>query len=156
MANRLISTAEFIQKAKRHGVSEIMVSVSYRIDGMSKVRTFDYALMPTTQLGGGRPSPLEGVMGMDPSCWFDDGYKLPVDDWEFLDNCRRFSESEEPKGHAVGRARGFFELMERLDKAGLARQLWGSGIEPILQWAQITMRAGEDPAFKREVDQALG
>ena len=156
MANRVISTAEFINKAKRHGMGELMVSVSYRIDGMSKVRTFDYALMPPMQLGGGRSSPLEGVMGMDPSCWFDDGYRLPVDDWEFLDNCRRFSASDEPKGRALDRARGFFELMERLDQAGLARQLWGSGIQPILQWAEITVRASQDPAFKREADQALG
>ena len=158
---KTITTSEFLAIAKRHGVREVGLNVSYRIDGRDKVRTFDYALMlpvqwPGNPPAGPRPAALEEVIGIDPSCWFDDGYRLPVDDWEFLSNCRRFTDSAEVKGTAIERVRGYLELVQRLKADRFATTIWGAGVEPILQWAQITMQASQDPEFKRQADQALG
>jgi len=158
---KTIATAEFLRIAKRHGVREVGLNISYRIDGRDRVRTFDYALMLPVQWPGNpptgpRPAELADVMGIDPSCWFDDGYRLPVDDWEFISNCRQFTESAEVKGTAIERVRGFFDLLERLDTGGFTKSITGSGVQPILQWAQITMQASQDPTYKRQVDEALG
>ena len=157
---RTISTTEFLAIAKRRGVREVGLNVSYRIDGRDKVRTFDYALMLPVQWPGNpptgpRPADLEEVIGIDTSCWFDDGYRLPVDDWEFLSNCRRFTNSAEVKGTAIERVRGFFDLVQRLDAGGFTKSITGSGVQPILQWAQITLQASQDPEFKRQANQAL-
>ncbi len=159
--SRTIATAEFLAIAKRHGVREVGLNISYRIDARDKVRTFDYALMLPVQWPGNpptgpRPASLEQVIGIDASCWFDDGYRLPVDDWEFLSNCRRFTDSHEVKGTAIERVRGFFELLERLDTGGFTKSITGSGVQPILQWAQITMQASQNAEFKRQADQTFG
>lgn len=158
---KTITTAEFLALAAQHRVREVGLNVSYRIDGRDRVRTFDYALMlpmqwPGNPPTGPRPSALQDTIGIDPSCWFDDGYRLPVDDWEFLSNCRRFTESAEVKGTAIERVRGFFDLLQRLDAGGFTKSITGSGVQPILQWAQITMQASQNPEFKRQADQALG
>jgi len=158
---KTITTSEFLTIAKRHGVREVGLNISYRIDGRDKVCTFDYGLILPVQWPGNpptgpRPVALEGVVGIDASCWFDDGYRLPVDDWEFLSNCRRFTKSAEVKGTAIERVRGFLELHQRLDAGGFTKSITGSGVQPILQWAQITMQASQEPEFKRQADQALG
>ena len=158
---KTIPTAEFLSLAKRSGVREVGLNVAYRLGARDRVQTFDYALMlpiqwPGNPPTGPRPAALEDVIGIDPACWFDDGYKLPVDDWEFLSNCLRFTKSDEPKGHAIDRVRGFFDLMKRLDAGGFTKSITGSGVQPVLQWAQITLKASEDMEFKKQVDQALG
>jgi len=158
---RTISTAEFMRIARGHRVRTLGLNVSFRIDASDRVRTFDYALMLPVQWPGAtsqepRPAALEDVIGIDPSCWFDDGYRLPVDDWDFLANCRRFSSSEERKGTAFERVHGFFDLLQRMEDAGFEKAITGSGVQAILQWAQITMQAAEDPAFRRQADSALG
>lgn len=157
---KLISTAEFLDLAKRHGVREIGLSISFRIDERDRVRTFDYAVMLPVAWPGSpashRPAALEDVSGIDPSCWFDDGYRIPEDDWDFLSSCRRFTKSAEVKGTAIERVRGYVELRQRLEAGGFVPSIFGSGVQQILQWAQITMRASQDPDFKRQADQALG
>jgi hypothetical protein len=157
---RTISTDEFIRLAKLNGVRRVATSVSCRLGARDRVQTFDYALMfpvefpssPATKSA----SALQDVIGVEPACWFDDGYRLPVDGWEALEAYRRFSSSAEPKGTAMKQVEGFFGLLKRVEAAGLDVTFVGSGVEPILQWAQITLRASQDPAFRKEADKALG
>ncbi len=158
---RMIPTAEFLKLAHAHGVETVGVSVAFRIDHRDRVRTFDYALMlpvqwPGAPSQGPRPAALEDVVGIDAACWFEDGYRLPTDDWQVLENCRRFDRSAEPKGKAIHRVIGFFQLLQAIDGMGFGKDITGSNIESILQWAQVTLRAAQDPTFRAEVDAVLG
>lgn len=157
--HKTISTDEYIRLAKANGVRRVAVSVSCRLGARDRVQTFDYALMTPVEFGpsaGRTPAALKDVIGVEPACWFDDGYRLPVDGWEALEAYRRFSTSDEPKGTAMKQVEGFFALLKRVEAAGLEITFFGSGVQPILQWAQITLKASQDPAFKRQADGALG
>jgi hypothetical protein len=166
-----ISTAEFLARARRLGLDQVAISLDYQVGDHGHVQRFNFVLMgPFAQQATAQPGqvdhlselppqlgPLRGVLGRDDegNVWFLDGYRLPAGQ-DFLDGVRRDGLPIGRRVSAEDRVLEFFTLLERLDRAGLQPQIIGSGIGPVVQWAQYTMRAATEPEFREEVERALG
>ena len=80
--------------------------------------------------------PLARVLGRDDdgSHWFD-GPPL-VADRAYLDSIARFHYAGGTKTTARARVAEFFDLLKRIDAAGLRYQLLGSGMRPVIAWLE--------------------
>jgi hypothetical protein len=76
------------------------------------------------------------VLGRDDdgSHWFD-GPPL-VADRAYLDSIARFHYAGGTKTTARARVAEFFDLLKRIDAAGLRYQLLGSGMRPVIAWLE--------------------
>lgn len=162
-----ISTHTFLSQATRAGLQQLALSIAYEVGNDGFVRKFDFVLMgPVEQDSGARPGvvthvhrvpkfigSLVGVLGRDDpgNLWFSDGYRLPVSR-EYLATVRKAGHPIGQRVLAVERVNAFFDLLQRIADAGLQPQIVGSGLKPILQWAEYTHRASHDPGFREEME----
>ena len=80
--------------------------------------------------------PLTRVLGRDDdgTIWFD-GPLLEADR-AYLDSIPCFQQRGGTKTSARERVAEFFDLLKRIDTAGLRFQLLGSGMKPVLAWLE--------------------
>jgi len=170
-APRAMSTDIFLAEARRAGLHQVALSIAYWVDDDGFVRKFDFVLMgPVEQDDDARPGvvthvdhipastgDLAGQLARDDpgNLWFSDGYRIPANR-EYVATVRRAGRPIGQRVRSTERVAAFFDLLQRIDDAGLQPQIVGSGLKPILQWAEYTHRASQDPGFRKELEQALG
>jgi len=147
-----VTTDEFIDRARREGLPFVGVSLAYETDEFGNVRKFDFVLMAPVDTAGAAQTPgtvqhvgdvrfsqgpLARVLGMDDdgTRWFPDGPRLQVAP-AYLSKVRRFTQQGGQQTTARARVGEFFNLLERIDAAGLKFQILGSGLQPLLAWAE--------------------
>ncbi len=145
-----VSTSEFIDRAAAAGLPFVGISLVWQVDEVGNVKKFDFVLMAPVDAEGVSTEatgavqhvrdvrfnlgPLARVLGRDDdgSLWFD-GPPL-VADRAYLDSIARFQPAAGTKTTARARVAEFFDLLKRIDAAGLRFQLLGSGMKPVMAW----------------------
>jgi len=147
-----VSTAEFIDRAAAAGLPFVGVSLVWQVDTSGNVKKFDFVLMAPVDAEGVSADapgvvqhvrdmrfsggPLARVLGRDDdgSLWFD-GPPLAADR-AYLNSITRFQHEGGTKTTARARVAKFFDLLRRIDAAGLRFQLMGSGMKPVMAWLE--------------------
>ena len=147
-----VSTTEFIERAATAGLPSIGVSLTWEVDERGGVKKFDFVLMAAVDAEGVSADtpgvvqhvrdmrfshgPLTRVLGRDDdgTIWFD-GPLLEADR-AYLDSIPCFQQRGGTKTSARERVAEFFDLLKRIDTAGLRFQLLGSGMKPVLAWLE--------------------
>lgn len=147
-----VSTEEFIARATGAGLPFVGVSLEWEVDDRGGVRKFDFVLMAPVDAEGataGTPGVVQHVRDLrfsrgslarvlgrddDGRVWFD-GPPLEADQ-AYLDSLRRFQQRGGRKTTARERVAELFDLLKRIDAAGLRYQLLGSGLKPVLAWLE--------------------
>ncbi len=147
-----VSTAEFIGRAAAAGLPAVSISLAWQLDEVGNMKKFDFVLMAPVDAEGAtneaagvvqHPSDvrfsgnaLARVLGRDDdgSLWFD-GPPL-VADRAYIDSRTRFQAAGGTKTTAEARVADFFDLLKRIDAAGLRLQLLGSGMKPVMAWLE--------------------
>ena len=147
-----VSTSDFIDRAAAAGLPFVGISLVWQVDEVGNVKKFDFVLMAPVDAEGVSAEatgvvqhvrdvrfsegPLARVLGRDDdgSQWFD-GPPL-VADRAYLDSIARFQQAGGTKTTARARVAEFFDLLKRIDAAGLRFQLLGSGMKPVMAWLE--------------------
>ena len=147
-SREVVSTEEFLARAKGAGLSDVGLSLAYEVDDRGLVRRLDFVLMapvrmPTNAAAGTvhhGDADFDGgamryVLGRDDdgSPWLDDGPRLPADD-DYIATVRRAGLPGAARTSARARVGALLQLVERIHQSGIRHQILGSGLSPILDW----------------------
>jgi hypothetical protein len=152
----LDNVEDFIAKCKKRGITQVMITIAYRIDNFTqRVATFDWSAQAMNK---NSKSPMgfdtvDGIKYMDKKseCWFDDGYPLPI----YSEGAMIFNGSESRKGTQFERMGAFFNDIKRMEEANFNFSFMAHDTEAIFQWLDIVVTCLSDPSAKEDMENEI-
>lgn len=152
----LENVENFIAKCKKIGITQVMITIAYRIDNFTqRVATFDWS---AKAIKNNSKSPMgfdtvDDIKYMDKKseCWFDDGYPLPI----YSEGTMDFNGSECRKGTQFERVGAFLSDMIKMQEANLNTSFMAWDSEAIFQWLSIVETCLRDPSAKQDIENEI-
>lgn len=134
---------EFIKKCKRNNVSSLDLTLACRVcSANNRVAMFTWLFSATNN---------RSIKHFDhgASCWFEDGYQYPSDEFYGLD----FTYVNAEKRSQFDAVAAFLSNMYVLEKNGIEiGSIGGTGISEIMEWWQLVADCMHDSEKKKKYE----